>query len=190
MRKILINGLILCVLLCVIQTAQSFQRTDKTPDFFVPAGVLQTKPRQEKLPDVKQMQYQGQQAPVIVEMEQERLAKIAAEKQKRLEEKKEAERQQKYEKLKAQRKAETQKKLELLKKNIFTPSDEKIEKTEDTIVEKEKPVLKVDENADIHTRIIQEYAVDLDKISRGEAIDNKRLDEMLADWTDDVHVVE
>ena len=187
MRNFFILGALLLFSLSAVKAAQSLQRTDKVPDFFIPAGVLQTNPHQEKLPDVKQMQYQGQQAPIITQMEQERLARIEAEKQKRAEEEKERQKVLRKEKLRAQRKAETQQRLENLKKNVAAEVKEEVKTADNT--PKQEIKIEVDENADIHTRILQEYVVDLDKISRGEAVENKRLQEMLADWTDENHLV-
>lgn len=187
MRKFFILGALLLFSLSAVEVAQSLQRTDKVPDFFIPTGVLQTEPHQEKLPDVKQMQYQGQQAPIITQMEQERLARIEAEKQKLAEEEKERQKALRKENLRAQRKAETQQKLENLEKNVASEAKKEVETVDNA--PKEEIKIEVDENADIHTRILQEYVVDLEKISRGEMVENKRLQEMLADWTDDNHLV-
>lgn len=182
MRKVFILGVILLSSLSVTEVAQCFRRTDKTPDFFVPQGALTTKAQPEKLPNVKQMQYQGQQAPVVIEIEQARLARIEAAKQQKEQEQQRLERQQKLEQMKAQRAAQTQERLKKLQDRKNSPSTQ----TPETA----KPVIKIDENTDIHTRIIQEYVVDLEHISRGETINNKRLNNMLSDWTDRTHLVE
>ncbi len=195
MRRFLLLITVFLISSSVAKVTESFYRTDKTPDFFVPAGALKKQPAPEKLPDVKQMQYQGQQAPIIVEMEQERIAQIEAAKQKQLEEQQRQERLQKYEKLKAQKEAETLARLNKNKEKVKTTANvgENIAKSSvaetKNKAEDKMPIPQIDENTDIHTRIIQEYVIDLEHISRGETVNNQRLDEMLSDWTDEIHTV-
>lgn len=181
MRKVFVLSTIFLFSLSVAQVAQCFRRTDKTPDFFVPTGALQTQSTPEKLPDIKQMQYQGQQAPIVMEMEQARLAQIEAAKQQKMTEQQRLEQKQKYEQMKAQRIAQAQQRLKNLQEKKITPPAQTSKVA--------KPVAEINENTDIHTRIIQDYVADLERISRGETVNNKRLNSMLSDWTDKTHIV-
>ena len=187
MRKILELSFIFILFLCMPESAQSFRRTDKIPNFFVPTGVLRTQPAPEKLPDIKQMQYQGQKAPIVTQMEQERLAKQAAEKQKKVEEQEAKAKKERYERIKAEKAKITKQRLD--KKATVTASTKETaaeENTESVISSplNNIPTFDIDESTDIHTRILQEYIVDLQHISRGESVKNTRLQNMLSDWTD------
>ena len=123
-------------------------------------------------------------------MEQERLAKQAAEKQKKIEEQEAKAKKERYERIKAEKAKITKQRLD--KKATVTASTEEAateENTESVISSplNNIPTFDIDESTDIHTRILQEYIVDLQHISRGESVKNTRLQNMLNDWTDKFH---
>lgn len=174
--------------------AESFQRTDKNAGFFVPNGAFQPAKKQEKLPSVQQMQYQGSQAPVIMEMEQEKLAKQQAEaeaEKKRLQkQKQQLEAEKKLMEIKQKRQMLAQKRAEEIKQK------QQIEKQPTKDVAKEVLVPNIEAQpmqskpTSIYEQIMAEYAQDLQNISQGLPVNNPRLNNMLNDFNDEVHTVE
>ena len=159
--------------------AESFQRTDKNAGFFVPNGAFQPAKKQEKLPSVQQMQYQGSQAPVIMEMEQEKLAKQQAEAEA---EKKRLQKQKQQ--------------LEAEKKLMEIKQKQQIEKQPTKDVAKEVLVPNIEAQpmqskpTSIYEQIMAEYAQDLQNISQGLPVNNPRLNNMLNEFNDEIHIVE
>ena len=174
--------------------AQSFQRTDKNAGFFVPNGAFQPAKKQEKLPSVQQMQYQGSQAPVIMEMEQEKLAKEQAEaeaEKKRLQkQKQQLEAEKKLMEIKQKRQLQVQKRAEQIKQK------QQIEAQPAKNVAKEVPMPKIEaqpiqnQPTNIYEQIMAEYARDLQNISQGLPVNNPRLNNMLNEFNDEIHIVE
>ena len=120
--------LISLILLAPCVWAQSFKRTTKTPGFFIPKGALQTNNRPEKLVPVEAMRYQGQQAPIVVEMKQQaqEKAKKEAEEKARLEaEEKKKQEQEIREKQRQERLA----KLQQEQQNILSTEEKREEIT-------------------------------------------------------------
>lgn len=174
--------------------AQSFQRTDKNAGFFVPNGAFLPEKKQEKLPTVQQMQYQGSQAPVIMEMEQEKLAKQQAEaeaEKKRLQkQKQQLEAEKKLMEIKQKRQLQVQKRAEQIKQK------QQIETQPAKNVAKEVPMPKIEaqpmqnQPTNIYEQIMAEYAQDLQNISQGLPVNNPRLNNMLNEFNDEIHIVE
>lgn len=124
----MVKYLIIISALCMLAHgvyAQNFRRTQKSPGFFIPQQTLNSMYRQERLPDVENMQVDGKQAPIIQEMrekaaqeaERKRLAEIEAKKkQEELAKKRQAELEQQKlrEAQEAKQKAEREKALRQL----------------------------------------------------------------------------
>lgn len=144
--------------------AQGIKRTDKMPGFFVPKGALNTQPRTEQLPPVSTMQYRGQQAQIVQEMQQQEREKA------RLAEE---------EKQKQQRIAEHKAKMAENKKRL------KVAEPAPTTVSSGVPTPREDKFA----QIIAEYHSDIKAIGQGKAVHNQRLINMIADYKNLEHSI-
>jgi hypothetical protein len=157
------------ILLCgciFLDNAQSLRRKDKNANFFIPDSVFQIDKKQEKLPSVQQMHYQGELAPVVVEIEQEKLDKLEAEKIRLEKEKRKA-----YIEKKVLQKKEEQKKENYVKDEILNPE--------------------IQESSTLgYQQIMYEYKRDLENISKGLPVQNLRLEQVISDFNEEVHTVE
>ena len=180
MRKLFYSLLfILCCSCLFLNNAQSLRRRDKEANFFVPNGAFQPIKSQEKLPSVEQMQYQGEQAPVIIEIEQEKLAQQKAEK-----ERLEKEKRKEYIEKKALK--------QIQKRHLQEKTEKIIEKQEVNTVKEEilKPEIIEEPILQGYEQIMYEYNRDLEKISKGLPVENPRLEQMISDFNEEIHIVE
>lgn len=204
-----LSMLILLLIGLNCEMSQARVRDDRTPNFFIPTGAMQSQKQIERLPDVRQMRYQGEQAPIVVQIEQERAAKIAEAEKQQAEEQKRSEYEQKLEKEKKerlqklrQRKAELQKKSSESINEENNQSAEKKEKSEisaeeviplthsNKINKQSEHNKNVTKTTDSYYSIIESYQRDLQDISEGKQVDNPQLRDMLNDFDNTVHVVE
>lgn len=180
MRKLFYSLSFILFCSCLfLSNAQSLRRTDKNADFFIPTGAFKSAKKIEKLPTVEQMQYQGEQAPVIIEIEQEKLAQQKTEK-----ERLEKEKRKEYIEKKA---------LEQMQKSQLKEKTEKIiEKQKVNTVKEEilKPEIIEEPTFQGYEQIIYEYNSDLEKISKGLPVQNPRLEQMISDFNEEAHTVE
>lgn len=193
--------LLLCaMLLCPYVGAQTFKRTTKTPSFFVPKGALQTGNRRENLVPVEEMRYQGQQAPIVVEMQRlarekaqkEAQEKITAQTIERLRKehenthKNQAVAKENESRLANQQGEQKTQHIETAAKNINVANLKSAENKRLRSIE-EPTISEADE--EVFVQIISEYHHDVAAASKGNTRLNKRMLEMVADYKNQEHEI-
>ena len=202
--------LISLILLAPCVWAQTFKRTTKTPGFFVPKGALQTGNKPEKLIPVEAMRYQGQQAPIVVEMQRRAQEKAQKEAEEKLRLQQEEQIHKELSELQTDpEKTEITENNAVLAQETKTEADEKevITKEEETIatinyssppsaeqaarLKAEKIAKRQEQETDdaVFEQIIAEYKRDTKAISESNPIKNQRLIDMIADFKDVEHVI-
>lgn len=176
--------------------AQTFKRTTKTPGFFIPKGALQTGARREKLPPVEQMNYRGQQAPIVIEMQRQAQEKakqeqIEKQKQEAFAKLKKEQENTKFQKASTSENKENETTLSQIPDNTKT----KVENGNVTFDTKQNisatqktndiPLVEISpEDEAKFAQILAEYHNDVEAISKNTPIRNQRLINMIADFVD------
>ncbi|MBR1601231.1 MAG: hypothetical protein IJ677_06600 [Alphaproteobacteria bacterium] len=203
MKKYVVS-FILILLLAPCVGAQTFKRTAKTPGFFIPKGALQAKGRSEKLPPVEKMNYRGQPAQIVIDLQHQAQEKA---KQEELEKQKQEalakfKREQEIKKNEQHISSGNQKNNNtesVHSASITNTAENTKEKLSNEIAQKQNKIAPTPENGQeiniklIKTspedetkfeQIIDEYRSDILAISNGTPTRNQRLIDMIADYTD------
>lgn len=170
----------LCCCLIIGLAHAQIRRTTKMPDFFVPQGALSTTAKPEKLPPIESMRFNGQQAPIVLEMQQKATAQTTPQIQ-QTKEPKVYERAELHTTELPNTKPEPQP-TEVVTNPTPEPNKPELTTNEPEIISDEPQVSDFD-------RIIAEYKHDRDVISKGQPLNNQRLNDMIADFQDLEHEI-